>query len=219
MKKILGLITAFILCLTANAMAKTEVTEEGTTPPATTTGEKEARKYFRKTAQAPDPDRGVSGEDHYLALHLGAFLGGDSYQWGDRPHVSNPGRLMAGLTYRLGPISALADWAIRADFIGYELPEGRTVQVGIIPLLMFPEAGSQFPLYFGFGAGPGIFFQQLNNESFLSIDYQIIGGARLFNLVGSAGFFIETGLKNHVFVLSDGQLNGLFLTVGTVFVF
>jgi hypothetical protein len=209
---IFALIFAFCFALSAVA-ARTEVSETGSTE-----GEKEARKFFRKSA----PERSVSslsGGDHYLALHLGAYLGGDSYQWGDRPHVANPGRLMAGMTYRIGQLSELADWALRVDFIGYELPDGRTTQVGIIPMILFPEAGSQFPLYFGIGAGPGIFFQQLNTESFLALDYQIVGGARLFNLVGSAGFFIEAGIKNHLFLLSDGQLNGTFLTVGTVFVF
>lgn len=210
------IVFVLFLALASAASARTEVDEEGTSQ-----GEKEARKYFRKGPSTAFEKvvSASSDADHYLALHLGGYMSGDAYQWGGTPHVSNPGRLMAGLTYKIDSWSTLADWAVRADFIGYELPEGRTVQIALLPLLMFPDSKSQFPLYFGLGVGPGIFFSQLNAESFLALDYQIIGGARLFNLVGTAGFFLEAGVKNHLFLLSDGQLNGSFVTVGTVFVF
>ena len=56
-------------------------------------------------------------------------------------------------------------------------------------------------------------------ESFLAVQYQLVAGARLFNVVGQTGFFIESGLKNHINLLSDGQFNGYFLTVGTIFTF
>ena len=56
-------------------------------------------------------------------------------------------------------------------------------------------------------------------ESSLSLDYQLIAGARIFDVFENTGFLIETGMKNHVHLLSDGQFNGVFLTVGSVFTF
>ncbi len=211
------------------SLAGTPVNEDGSTNSLEQkpTGETEARKFFRNpsttdsasTQSGSSSTKTITAEDHYLGLHLGAFMGGDSYQWGSNPKVSNPGRLTAGVTYRMGQMSALADWVIRGDFIGYSLPENNALQLGIVPMVMFPDSSSHFPLYFGFGAGPGLFFQQIQAESFLALDYQLVGGVRFFNVLESTGFFIETGLKNHIHLLSDGQFNGLFLAGGALFTF
>jgi hypothetical protein len=185
-------------------------------------GEKEARKYFQKNSRR-DPTqasgKNVSDDEHYLAIHLGSFISSDAYQWGQTPHVQNVGRLNAGFTYRLGMFGSFADSAIRADFIGYELPEARPVQLVILPMLLFPEAGSKFPLYFGLGAGAGFFFNQAPTESFISFNYQLVAGARFFNVLENTGFFIEGGIKNNILLLSDGQFMGYFLALGTVFSF
>ncbi len=206
-----------------NLWGKTEVNENG---------EAEARRYFSKrdpqsnsSANSPAAKTSSSGpstlaeDEHYLAIHIGSFVSSDSYQWGGTPHVGSVGRLNMGLTYRLGMFGSFADWAIRADFIGYELPEGKPVQLVVLPLLMFPEAGSKFPLYFGVGLGPGFFFNQIQQESFLSLNYQLLAGARFFNMIENTGFFIEGGLKNNILLLSDGQFMGYFLAVGAVFTF
>lgn len=217
--KLLFLSASLILSF-QQVSARTEVTEEGSSVEAE--GEKEAGKYFRRPAAERAETkvaRTSSDGDHYLALHLGSFLGTDSYQWGQTPHTTNTGRLTVGVSYRLSSASSLADWIIRADFMGYELPESRALQLGLIPMLVFPEAGSKFPLYFGLGAGPGIFFTQLPAESFLAFDYQLIAGARMFDVLENTGFFIEGGLKNHILLMSDGQFNGFFLAVGAIFSF
>jgi hypothetical protein len=197
-------------------------------------GPGEAEKYFRKkngsgargaeggSKRAPTAaaqGQPVGPEDHYLAVGVGGTLSSDSYQWGQTPHTTNTGRLVASLTYRIAPLSALADWALRADLMSYELPEARATQLAVSPVLMFPDSGSKFPLYFGIGVGPGIFIQQVPQESFLALEYQIFAGVRVFNVIESTGFFIETGLKDHVLLLSDGQYNGVFLTAGAVFTF
>lgn len=218
---VLAVLTMFSITSPAQ---RTEVDEGGSTKVESTTvppqeAEKEAQKYFRKSSEDSPSSSRISSDDHYLALHLGAFVSSDVYSWGDAAHDSGNGRLSAGLTYRMAPLSALADWALRADFMGFELNEGRAVMLGLLPVIMFPESSSYFPLYFGFGAGPGIFFQQVHGESFLAVHYQLIAGARLFNLMGQTGFFIETGMKNHILLLSDGQFNGFFLTIGTIFTF
>jgi hypothetical protein len=53
----------------------------------------------------------------------------------------------------------------------------------------------------------------------LSFDYQLIAGVRFTNLSGRFGLFFEYGLKNHLHLLSDGQVNGTFLSGGAVFSF
>jgi hypothetical protein len=47
----------------------------------------------------------------------------------------------------------------------------------------------------------------------------LVAGARFLNVIDTMGFMIETGLKNHIHLLSDGQFNGVFVNVGTVFTF
>jgi hypothetical protein len=67
--------------------------------------------------------------------------------------------------------------------------------------------------------GPGIFFKQASQESSLSLDYELVAGARLFDMVENTGFFLEFGLKNHLLLLSDGQFNGVYLAGGALFTF
>jgi hypothetical protein len=205
--------------------SRTEVNENNSA--VNNSGEVEARKYFkRRDPQAAQETKAqssrsssVSDDEHYLALHLGSFISSDSYQWGQTAHAQNVGRLNAGVTYRLDTFGSFADSAIRADFIGYELPDARPVQIALLPMLLFPEAGSKFPLYFGIGLGAGFFFNQAPTESFISFNYQLIAGARFFNVIENTGFFIEGGLKNNILLLSDGQFMGYFLSLGTVFTF
>jgi hypothetical protein len=88
-----------------------------------------------------------------------------------------------------------------------------------MPIIAFPDARSNFPLYFGVGAGLGIFFEQIGDESDLSFDYAVITGLRFPDLFPWGGLILETGLKGQVNLLSSGQHDGVFLSVGTVFIF
>jgi len=184
--------------------------------------EAEAQKYFGKKSPPPSHEYAegtLDPDNHYLAVHIGGFFGSDSYQWGVANHTSNPGRIQGGITYGIGPLGKIADWALRADFISYSFVEGNAVNMSILPMILFPDAGTAFPLYFGIGVGPGVFFQQIGNESTLSFNYELVAGARFFDVIGDAGFFAETGIKNEVHLLSDGQFNGFFLSFGALFVF
>lgn len=222
--KSLLLTLALAAVFSSLALGKTPVGDESVVPadepnpPAVQAPpEDQAQKYFQKKK---DPaDNTVSPNEHYLAIHLGGFLGADAYQWGATPHVSNAGRLQGGLTYRMGELGRLADWALRADFIGYQLPEGTALNLSVLPMILFPDAASTFPVYFGVGIGPGVFLSQITNESTLSLNYELVGGVRFFNVIGNTGFFLETGLKNEIHLLSDGQFNGFFLSLGALFVF
>ena len=90
---------------------------------------------------------------------------------------------------------------------------------GILGVSSGAALGAVIVLYFGFAAGPGIFFKQLEDESSLSLDYQLFLGLRLFNIFDSTGFYIESGLRNHLHITSDGQLNGTYFGAGAVFTF
>jgi hypothetical protein len=84
---------------------------------------------------------------------------------------------------------------------------------------MFPDASSKFPLYFGGGIGPGIFLNQIPDESSVSLDYQLFAGVRFFDVFRNTGFFVEAGLKDHFLLTSDGQFNGTYAALGLVFTF
>jgi hypothetical protein len=239
MKQIYWLLTFIVLLiLSTSSFARTPVSDEsgGTVDedmpskqvvpaqvaPSSGSDEAAARKYFDKKSPSPSHDytKGtLDPDDHYLSIHVGGFFGSDSYKWGATDHVSNPGRLQGGVTYGIGPLGKFADWALRADFISYGFPEGNAVNMSVLPMILFPDAGTAFPLYFGIGIGPGVFFQQIGNESTISFNYELVAGARFFDVIGDAGFFVETGLKNEIHLLSDGQFNGFFLSGGVLFVF
>lgn len=183
-------------------------------------GRNAAEKYMSKREPAATSSSSSSGaSDHYLALHLGTFVSDSSYRWGARDSDTNNGKLTLGLTYRMGEWVNSMDLAIRVDFNTYSLTEGSASKLSFLPVIMFPDASSKFPIYFGIGGGLGVFTKQITNESSISFDYQLLVGARFFDIFRNTGFFVEAGLKNHIHLLSDGQSNGTFVAAGTVFTF
>lgn len=188
-------------------------------------GRRAAAKYFaadqnlepRELETKRAPVRARQG-DRFLMMSLGMFTGSKSYAWKGSGTIDNPGRWSYGITYLFEEWQGM-DMNIRFDFNEYNLNDARATKLSLLPLVTFPEASSGFPLYFGAGAGLGVFFQQLPDESNLSFDYQLVAGARFMNLLDNGGFFFEFGMKNHLHLLSDGQFNGTALTTGAVFTF
>jgi hypothetical protein len=176
-----------------------------------------AMKYF--TRRGPASDETSGSRAHFLGLHVGGYIDSESYRWGELDKSEDNGKLTIGVTYRMGEWTDTMDLLLRVDFNSYELIDGRPVKMSVMPLLVFPEVNSKFPLYFGLGLGPGIYFKQISQESALALDYQLIGGVRLFDVFESTGFSLEMGLKNHLHLLSDGQFNGVFAAAGVVFTF
>lgn len=201
----------FILCLTLEAKAQStpRVGREVSTP----TGQAAAAEYM-----APRRTIGEGGQDHYLAIHLGKLVSGEAWEWGTSDKQTDTGSFTAGVTYRVQEWSTM-DLNVRIDFNEYKVIGERPLKMSLMPLLVFPDASSKFPLYFGIGGGLGIFFKQVPEESQISFDYQILMGARFFDVVEQTGFFIETGMKNHLHLLTSGQFNGTFLSGGAVFTF
>lgn len=185
-------------------------------------GKKAADQYFPKekeviVQQAEVPSE-KGGWSNLLMLHLGAYTNSQSYQWNLTGRIDNVAKANYGVTY------IFTDWHnfdlnLRGDFSEFDVNGVRAVKFSVLPMITFPRAETEFPLYFGLGAGLGIFFQQVPDESNLALDYQLVVGTRFVDLWQGVGFFVEYGLKNHLHILSDGQLNGSALSVGAVFTF
>lgn len=185
-------------------------------------GRKAAAKYFEKDVQ---PERrpstssgGIGGGESLLMLAVGTHLNSTSYAWKGGDKRTEIGRASYGVTYLADEYWSM-DLNLRIDFNEYKLDDVRATKFSVLPLLTFPRAETRFPLYFGFGAGGGVFFQQVEQESSLAFDYQLVAGARFLDMFNNFGFFAELAMKNHLHILSDGQLNGSTLTVGGVFTF
>lgn len=188
------------------------------------TGKKKAGTYFqtRKNAKSNESSRAPAADTgaapHYLALHAGGFFSDQGYNWGHGKQ-EDIGKFNIGVTYRMGEWVNSMDFALRFEYTSYSLDEGDARKISVVPVLMFPDASSKFPLYFGAGIGPGFFIKQLNKESAIAADYQLFAGARFLNVIDQVGFMVETGLKNHLQLFSDGQYNGVYVNVGAVFNF
>lgn len=177
-------------------------------------GREAAAKYF--TPSSPKTNLILP---RLLALHLGGYTESEAFVWGKRGRNDDIGKYTVGVTYRVGEWTNSMDLHIRVDFNRYELENERPLKMSFLPLITFPDAASGFPLYFGAGAGVGVFFKQLDGESNLSLDYQILAGVRMLDVFGSTGVFFESGMKNHLHLLSDGQVNAVFVATGAVFRF
>ncbi len=219
MKIRISLLAALICAQPALAQI-VEVPDE--TPPAV--GKERATEYFkeRKAADAKAPRASQGATPRHLMIHAGTFVSDQGFKWGDGSET-NIGRFNAGVTYRMGEWINSMDWSLRVDFMSYKVTkdfaEEDARKLSFSALITFPDSNSRFPLYFGGGIGPGFFIKQIDNESPMTFDYSILVGARFHDVIESTGFMIESGLKNHLHLFSDGQFNGVYVNVGCVFAF
>lgn len=181
-------------------------------------GRDAAAEYFQKKPDENDRAEN-SSSDHFLALHFGKLMNSESWDWGGSGKLEDVGGNTYGLTYRFDEYTKSMDMNLRVDFEEFKINDEKPLKMSILPMFIFPEASSKFPIYFGFGAGLGVYFKQVRGSSAISFDYQLVTGARFFDVYGNTGFFIEAGLKNHLHLLSSGQLNSSFLSGGAVFTF
>ena len=183
-------------------------------------GRKAAEKYMAPKKLAKDDHHDErSDENHIMSVYLGSFVNDHAYKWGGNDAVKNVGTLNLGFSYRLAQWTNVADINGAVEYTTYSL-RGKSVQkLSILPKLVLPDIASHFPLYFGIGGGLGIFTKQIHDESALSLDYTVFAGLRFLNIFPKTGFFAETGLKSHLLLLSDGQFNGWFISLGAIFAF
>ncbi len=208
----------FLIFFTISNFAFAQQPRVGRAKTSGSVGKEAAAEYFQKNPDQPvQTER--SSSSHFMALHFGKLMNSESWDWGGSGKLTDVGGNTYGLTYRFDEFSSSSDLNLRVDFIEYSINEDKPFKMSIMPLIIFPEANSKFPIYFGFGAGAGVFFKQVKGSSALSFDYQLITGARFFDVFENTGFFVEAGLKNHLHLLSSGQLNSAFLSGGAVFTF
>ncbi len=190
------------------------------------TGKERAGKYFQKRESAPRAPSAGGATPRYLAVHVGRMFADSAYNWGGGDKSQKDvGGFNAGVTYRVGEWVNSMDLNIRMEYTSYSIADNshgdknsaRKLSFGT--LVTFPDANSRFPLYFGAGLGLGVFIKQLSGESPLALDYSLVGGARFLDVFENVGFMIEAGLKNHVMLDFNGQYNGVFVNVGSVFAF
>lgn len=192
-------------------------------PTRVKTGEKAARKYFTerepsKPSAARSQSNFESSSQRYLSVHLGSFINDKQYRWGTN-NEDDVGDLFLGVTYRVGEWVNSMDLLFRADLETYDIDGKNPTKLSLMPIVAFPDAASGFPLYFGGGAGIGVFFSQIGSESDLSFDYQLLTGLRFPQLFETGGLVFEIGYKGHVLLFSSGQFSGVYASLGGVFEF
>jgi hypothetical protein len=207
--KQISVFSLLILCFSyTQSRAERILVEEKKAPEV---GRQAAQKFFTKTnTPAPSTAR-------ILSLHAGGYINSKSYDWGTSGVKERTGYQTLGVTYKIGEWARAMDLSMRIDYLQYAFINKNPIKLSVLPMFTFPDAASNFPLYFGGGLGAGVFLTQLERESNLSLDYQLIFGLRLQDIWGHSGFFIESGIKDHVHLLSDGQFTGQFLVAGAVF--
>lgn len=203
--------TLFILLLLSLRLSAERIVVEEKKQPIV--GREAAQKFFTKQPQAPSEPM----TSRNLSLHVGGYLNSKSYYWGKKSVTERPGYQSVGVTYKIGEWPRAMDLSLRIDYLQYSFLEKNPIKLSILPLFTFPDSATHFPLYFGAGIGGGVFLTQLEKESNLALDYQLVFGFRMQDLWGQSGFFIESGIKDHLHLLSDGQFTGQFLVAGAVF--
>ncbi|PWU12805.1 MAG: hypothetical protein C5B49_15800 [Bdellovibrio sp.] len=214
-------LTALVLFLTSTTKA---YSRSGSKPKeAPLVGRKAAAKYLARTSESEGEDHDEKGArpvdragEDLLALGVGPYLNSQSYNWGGFSKLDDVGKISYGVTYLFEEWNKF-DVSFRMDFNEYRLEGDRTLKLSLLPMLTFPQANRHFPLYFGAGAGLGVYFIQFSNESNISFDYQLVAGARFVDVFENTGFFAELAMKNHFHLTSQGQFNGVAVTFGAVF--
>ena len=154
-----------------------------------------------------------------MSLGFGTFSDSTAYNWAHNGKEANVGKWGVDLTYRFAEQDYLFDESLRISYAQYEPAAQESSKMSVLYSITFPEASSQFPFYFGAAGGLGVYLKQIDQESLISFDYQLYLGLRAFNLFDSVGLYIEGGMRNHLHITSDGQFNGTFLSLGTIFNF
>src|SRR4051794_1316124 len=125
MKHFTALILVF-LTLPAFAQSVEVNDSDEANPPvqqAPGSGKDKAKQYFQSRKNERGATQGAAALDpaatpHLLALHLGGFFQGQSYQWGDN-EKQGAGRFNGGVTYRVGEWVNSMDLSIRAEYTSY----------------------------------------------------------------------------------------------------
>ena len=115
-------------------------------------GRQEAERFFQEDAKELKQMRRET--NHVLMLHVGQATSSQSYDWKVSGRLDGVAHASYGVTYLFDQWWGM-DANIRLDFNEYNLLGTRATKLSLLPLVTFPDASTQFPLYFGMGAGLG----------------------------------------------------------------
>lgn len=179
-------------------------------------GKSAAMKYFTTEAKEQKSTRGPASSsslagDRILAFSFGSLIQSKSYDW-------------AGDAIPGWNVEAFYQWAqsgvfgkgIHLELQKFAVQEEELTKLSVLYSLTFPRRLS-FPVYLGVAFGPGYFLKQREGESEFAFDYKTYLGLRLHQQ--NAQYFVQSGVKNHVHVLSDGQFIGWFVSSGVAYTF
>lgn len=185
---------------------------------AAATGKSAAMKYFTakrepsqvSTKKASAASLGeVSGQ--LLAFSVGSLLNTKSYDWGDKEFNG----WNVEVFYQRNT-SGYFSSGYHLELQKFATKDDEFSKISFLLSLTFPRRLS-FPVYLGVAAGPGFFLQQAEDESEFAIDYKAWLGLRLNEK--HSQYFLHSGVKNHIHVLSDGQFIGWFISSGVAYKF
>lgn len=173
-------------------------------------------KYFapRSNNQSVIVDRtpaSTSTENSIVGLSVGGLFNSKSYGWMDESFKG----WSVEATYQ----SPMAGYFARGFHLEYQKYITDRADLGKVSFLMsftFPRR-VDFPVFLGVAAGPGYFTKQIKNESEFTIDYKGYVGLRFTQQ--NAQYYLQSGIKNHVHMLSDGQFISWYLSSGVAYKF
>lgn len=179
---------------------------------AAETGRQAAMKYFTKKSKTRSKTRApASSGSRLLGISMGTLVNSKSYNWAEEEFSG----WTAELTY-LSETDGNFGRGLHLEMQKFADQVDDLTKVSFLFSMTFPKRIS-FPVYVGAAVGPGFFIKQREGESEFSLDYKAYLGLRL-NQVNSQ-YFLQTGVKNHVHVLSDGQFVGWFVSSGVAYLF
>ena len=183
---------------------------------ASETGRDAAMKYFRGKKSSRSRTRGPQSAEvpgrQLLGVAVGNLLSSKNYHWMENDDVG-------GWNLELAYTRSDQGWFARRyslELQQFSANEARLSKLSFLFTFLFPRR-LEFPVYIGFAAGPGYFIKQRRNESEFSIDYKAFLGLRLND--PNSQYFLQSGVKNHVHVLSDGQFIGWYISSGVAYKF
>ncbi len=183
---------------------------------AAATGKSAAMKYFSKKAKQPrlssraPASAAVTGQG-LLGLAVGSLINSKSYGWVDEELT---GWNMEVSYLRAGRGTFAQGFHLELQKFGAQGQD--LTKLAFLLSFNFPRRLS-FPVYIGVSAGPSFFLEQKDEESEFALDYKAYLGLRLNE--AHSQYFIQSGVKNHVHVLSDGQFVGWFVSSGVAYKF
>lgn len=184
------------------------------------TGKAAALKYFQHKKKKSSAAAQVSsraavrepGAHQMLTLAVGSLLNGKSYHWIEDDDF---GGWTAEASYVDAASGTFAN-GFHLELQNFVQGDEKLSKISALVSFIFPRRLS-FPVYIAVAAGPGYFVKQRKNESEFSIDYKSYIGFRLDD--DHSQYFLQSGVKNHIHMLSDGQFIGWFVSSGVAYKF